>query len=140
MASQNIRDGRTFWRPTAAWALAYLAVMAAVVGGVFYGRSRALAVYGSPAAQTDWNAWRADAKKMSEAPSVVARRAPKSAEPPAVVLMRDHFGICLGLAILLSTVLFGTFMIFLCGALATTTAGSTQHRRDRALPEPTRLR
>ena len=49
----------------------------------------------------------------------VKRRVPKSAEPPALKLMRDHFGVCLGLSLVLSSVLFGTFMIFVRGAIAT---------------------
>jgi hypothetical protein len=47
----------------------------------------------------------------------VKRREPKSAEPPALVLMRDHFAVCLSLAVVLSSVLFGTFMFFVRGAL-----------------------
>ena len=39
------------------------------------------------------------------------------AQPPALVLMRDHFGVCLSLAIVLSTVLFGTFMMLVRGAM-----------------------
>jgi hypothetical protein len=100
------------------WLLAYLAVISLIVGGLFYGRSQALAVYGSQQAQTDWDTWRADATKMAEQPGPVKRRAPKSVEPPALVLMRNHFASCLGLAVLLSSVLFGTFMIFIRGALS----------------------
>jgi hypothetical protein len=101
------------------WLLAYLAVLAAVMGGAFYGRARAIAVYGSGEAQTEWDAWREGAGQMTGGASPVRRRAPQSAEPPALVLMRDHFGVCLALAIVLSTVLFGTFMLFVRGALAT---------------------
>ena len=57
-------------------------------------------------------------KKMADEPNVVQRRAPKSAEPPALVLMRDHFAACLAIAVLLSSVLFGTFMVLVRGALS----------------------
>jgi hypothetical protein len=99
------------------WLFAYAAVLALITAGVFYGRRQALAIYGSAGAQEEWNAWRADAQKMADQPSTVKRRAPKSAEPPALVLMRDYFAVCLGLAIVLSTVLFGTFMFFVRGAM-----------------------
>jgi hypothetical protein len=98
------------------WLIAYLAMLALVTRGVFYGRQQALAVYGSAEAQTEWDAWRSDAKKMAEQPSTVKRRAPKSAEPPALVLMRDYFVVCFAGAVVLSTVLFGTFMLLVQGA------------------------
>jgi len=101
------------------WLLAYLVVIVLVASGVVYGRRQALEVYGSATAQAEWDKWREDAKQMAEQPSPVKRRIPGSAEPPAVVLMRDHFAVCLVLAIVLSSVLFGTFMMLARGALST---------------------
>lgn len=101
-----------------AWLAAYIGLISLVVAGALYGRRAALAVYGTSAAQTEWDAWREDARQMAEASGPVKRRVPKSAEPPALVLMRDHFVICLAGAIVLSTVLFGTFMVLVRGALA----------------------
>jgi hypothetical protein len=100
----------------AVWLAAYLALIAGVVVGMLQMRSQAFAVYGTEEAQAEWDAWRDDAKKMEEQPGVVKRRAPKSAQPPALVLMRDHFGVCLGGGLVLSSVLFGTFMMLVRGA------------------------
>jgi hypothetical protein len=100
-----------------AWLLAYLVVMALVSGGLAYSRQQALAAYGTEEAQTEWDQWRSDAKDMALGAGPVKRREPKSLQPPALVLMRDHFAVCLVLALLLSTVLFGTFMFFVRGAL-----------------------
>jgi hypothetical protein len=100
------------------WFIAYVAMVAAVVGAVVRMRRAAIEVYGTPDAQAEWDAWRADAKKMAEQPNPVKRRVPGSAEPPAVVLMRDHFAVCLVLAIVLSSVLFGTFMVLVRGAFS----------------------
>ena len=100
------------------WLLAYLLFLGVIAGGVFHGRSRALAIYGSGEAQSEWDTWRAEAKKMAEDPITVKRRIPKSGEPPALVLMRDYFAICLGGSLLLSTVLFGTFMVLIRGAFS----------------------
>jgi hypothetical protein len=83
-------------------------------------RENAVETYGSDEAQTEWDQWRTDAKDMAMGAGPVKRREPKSLQPPALVLMRDHFAACLGLALLLSTVLFGTFMFFVRGAMATT--------------------
>jgi hypothetical protein len=100
------------------WVLAYLLLMAIVTCGVFYARHQALTTYGTDEAQAQWDEWRQSAKKMAELPSPVQRRIPKSQEPPALVLMRDHFAVCLALALVLSTILFATFMFFLRGALS----------------------
>ena len=105
----------------ALWLIAYLVTLAAVAGAVVYGRNVALTTYGTAEAQTQWNAWREDTKKMAEQPGVVKRREAKSVEPPALVLMRDYFAVCLAGALLLSSVLFATFMIFIRGALSAPT-------------------
>ena len=105
-------------RSAIVWLVAYLVLIVTVVAGTFYGRQQALAIYGTADAQTEWDAWREDAKRLAEESGPVKRRVPGSAAPPALVLMRDHFGVCLALALVLSTVLFGTFMLFVRGALA----------------------
>lgn len=115
------------------WLLVYVAAMALVTTGLAYGRAQLLKTYGTLEAKAEWDAWRKDAKDMAEGAGPVKRREPKSLEPPALVLMRDHFAACLGLALLLSTVLFGTFMFFLRGALHDAAA------RQEARPPKTRL-
>jgi UPF0716 family protein affecting phage T7 exclusion len=100
------------------WIAAYLLLVGAVVAGVFFARQQALATYGTADAQAEWDAWREDAKRLAEESGPVKRRVPKSPAPPALLLMRDHFGVCLGLALVLSTVLFGTFMLLVRGAMA----------------------
>jgi hypothetical protein len=100
------------------WLLAYLAVLALVTGGLVYARQQALVTYGTEAAQGEWDQWREDAKDMSLGAGPVKRREPKSIEPPALVLMRDYFAVCLGLSLVLSSVLFATTMFFVRGAIA----------------------
>jgi len=100
-----------------AWLFGYIATIAFVVAGVNYMRSIAFAVYGTPQAQTEWDTWREDVKELERQPYPVKRRVPKSTEPPALVLMRDYFGVCLTIALVLSTVLFGTFMVLVRGAM-----------------------
>lgn len=100
-----------------AWLAGYLIAIALVIGGLWYGRQRALAIYGSASSQTEWEQWRHEAKKLAEDAGPVKRRIPKSTEPPALVLMRDHFVTCLIGSVVLTSVLFGAFMIFVRGAL-----------------------
>lgn len=111
-----------------AWLAGYLAVMALVTGGLFYARQQALETYASEAAQGEWNAWREDAKNMALGAGPVKRREPRSTEPPALVLMRDHFAVCLGLALVLSSVLFATTMFFVRGALGGNSRGPAPRR------------
>ncbi len=104
-------------------------LLAAVTGGLIFGRQQAIAVYGDRAAQSEWDAWREDAKELSKGPGPVIRRTPKSAAPPALVLMRNYFVVCLALSLLLSSVLFITTLAFLRGAF------NTAPFVDRSLPE-----
>jgi hypothetical protein len=112
---------RTAPRPlqfSLAWLLAYIAVVALVCGGLVYGRHAAFQVYGTDQAQREWWDYRVDvAVEGALDTGPVKRRVPKSSEPPALVLMRDYFLVCLVGAIVLSSVLFGTFMVLIRGAL-----------------------
>jgi hypothetical protein len=101
------------------WFALYVALVAAVVGGLVYARSRVMTSYGTDQAQSEWDTWREDAKSQAEGKGPVARRVPKSAEPPALVLMRDYFALCMVIAVALSSVLFGTLAFFVRGALST---------------------
>lgn len=103
------------------WLQLYVALLAAVVGGLFYARHRALVIYGTDRAQVEWDAWREDAKSQAAGKGPVIRRVPRSGEPPALVLMRDYFGVCLVIALGLSSVLFGTLVFFVRGVLNTST-------------------
>ena len=94
----------------------YVLLMAGVVGGSYAARSWATSVYGSPQAQAQWDEWRAGAAKLSTA-GPVKRRVPKSDKPPALVLATTYFGVCLAIALLLTTVLFATAVYFVQGVL-----------------------
>ena len=48
-------------------------------------------------------------------PSPVQRRVPKSNEPPALVMMRDHFAVSLFAAVLFSTMLYWVLAWFVMG-------------------------
>lgn len=97
----------------------YGLLLAGVAGGMFALRRAALATYGTPQAQAEWDTWRQAAQEMARGFGPVRRRPPSSNQPPALVLMRDHFGVCLAGALLLASVLFGTLLWLAQGALRT---------------------
>ena len=119
-----------------AWLLAYVTAMAMVCGTIAYGRWQALQIYGTAEAKDQWHEWRTDVvidEFVDDGP--VKRRVPQSSEPPALVLMRDHFAVCLGLSLLLTSILFGTFMVLIRGAFS-----PASQFVDRSPPEPQKSR
>ncbi len=101
------------------WAAAYTLFMLAVVAGMFLGRQTALSQLTTPEAQAEWQAWRQAEPNQTETGGV-KRRPPSSSEPPALVLLRDHFAVMLFGAVFFSSLLFGAVMIATRGAMSTT--------------------
>jgi len=99
-----------------AWFAAYIAMIGLIVFALNQYRNTALASYGTPEAGEKWEDWRVAAAELGKEGPVV-RRAPKSTEPPPLVLMRDHFAACLGISLLLSSCLFGWMMICVRGVM-----------------------
>jgi hypothetical protein len=98
--------------------VAYLLTMVALVAGMLWARNWVEHVYSDPAAQSNWQAYRESmAQEADDAAAPVRRRVPQSAEPPALVLMRDYFGVCLAIAVVLSSALFGTLALMTAGLL-----------------------
>ncbi|MBM4003200.1 MAG: hypothetical protein FJ295_07925 [Planctomycetes bacterium] len=94
-------------------ALGWLLMAAAVVVAMVVARDLTLAAYGSQAARQEWETWRKVAQEQSQGGGPVQRRVPKSVEPPALVLMRDHFAVILPtLMVLLSCVYFTLAWMF----------------------------
>ncbi len=102
--------------------LVYVLLMGALVFGMFRARAWARETYVDQDARAQWEDFRADvAEQVEQRSSPVQRRIPRSVEPPALVLMRDYFGTCLVIAMVLTSALYGTFVFFLGGALLTRT-------------------
>lgn len=110
-ASQR-RPGLWLWL----WMAGYSTLMCAIVMSLVFARRWATAELAKPQSVGDWQAWRADVERQAEQPGTVQRRVPKSAEPPALVLLRDHFGVLLTGAVLFSSLLYWVMAWFLVGA------------------------
>ena len=96
----------------------YAIMLSIVVFATFQARRAALRdAAASPKSQAEWTQWREDvqAKRVSD-DGAVSRRTPKSIEPPWVVLMRDHYGVCLAAAIIFSSLLFVVTAFFITAA------------------------
>jgi hypothetical protein len=101
------------------WALAvvYLVMLVGIVVSMFQLREVTLETMGTPEARAEWEAWRQAAPNQRK-DQPVERRPPKSDEPPALVLMRDHFPVMLGGAVVFSSLLYGALAFALRGAIA----------------------
>ena len=98
------------------WLTLWIALLAAVAAAMFYVRYSVLQS-ASVQTQREWEAWRESVKEGQGQDAPVQRRVPKSEEPPAIVLLRDHFTVCLIIALVLSSVLFGTFLFLVRGVM-----------------------
>jgi hypothetical protein len=95
----------------------YLLAMIGIVVLMTRARDRAVTQLATPESMANWNKWRTDVREQQDQPGPVQRRVPKSAEPPALVMMRDHFAVSLFGALFFSTLLFWFFAWFMMGIL-----------------------
>ena len=101
------------------WFLVYLAVISAVVWSMFEAREFAYRTLDTAQAQQDLKVWLQEARRQSEGKGPVKRRAPKSDRPPMLVLLDEHFGVCLSAAVGFGSLLFVTRMFAARASLAT---------------------
>ena len=105
--------------------LGLVLVVASVVAAMLWARAGAIRTYGTADAQAEWDDWREEAREQAASGGPVERKVPKSAEPPALVLIRDHFLACLGAALVAALGVYGTFFILLRGSI-----GGDQYKPD----------
>lgn len=107
---------RVFRRGNLAWLAAYLIVMTGVVVSMLHQRRVTLSTMDTPEARAQWQAWR-DAPPNQRADLPVRRRPPSTDEPPALILMRDYFGVMMSAAVVFGSLLFATIMFSVRGVL-----------------------
>jgi len=107
---------RVFRRGNLAWLAAYLIVITGVVVVMLDLRRVTLSKMDTPEARAEWNAWRA-APPNQRTDLPVRRRPPASDEPPALVMMRDHFSVMMSAAVVFGSLLFAVITIAARGAL-----------------------
>lgn len=107
----------------------YLVMLVLIVLGMNSARRATLAEFGTAEAIDDWDDWRQSAAE-ADASAPVQRRVSPSAEPPALVLMRDYFVVCLLFALVLSSLLYGTLALMMFGAWRAPAAGNSEAPKD----------
>lgn len=110
------------------WGAFYVVLIGTIVWSLFHARQLAFVELATSNAAGDWQVWREEVKHQEEHLGPVQRRVPKSAEPPALVLMRDYFGVSMTGAILFSTLLYWIMAWFVTGALAPWAANDSDER------------
>lgn len=93
--------------------IGWLALTVALVVSLFALRERTLTPAAVAASQQAWESWREDARKMNSTDAPVKRRVSPSADPPALVLMRDYFGTCLSAGLFFGSALY--WVVFALG-------------------------
>lgn len=72
----------------------------------------------TPEQQVHWEEWRKEAERQDGVATPVKRRVPKSTRPPALVLLTEHFGVCVGGAMIFTSALFATLALMARGVLS----------------------
>jgi hypothetical protein len=110
--------------------VAWLAMTCVVVGLLVVARSQLIARLSRPDAQADWERWQQEeAARQANPETPVKRRPPKSAQPPAFVLMRDSFPAVVAALLVVTTLCFAFAVMSLHGFGRGTTA--QRHRPPR---------
>ncbi|HEX5444882.1 MAG TPA: hypothetical protein VFW87_13680 [Pirellulales bacterium] len=99
------------------WFAAWLAVVAAIVVSLWLVRRRVVDDLSRPEKIAQWQAWRAETERQDPASGPVRRKAARGDEPPALVLLRDHFGAIVATSVLMGSFLFG-FLAFIIHGIA----------------------
>jgi hypothetical protein len=104
-------------RATVFWLLAYLAAMTLVVGGLLILRQRTLTELNTPEARRQWQAWKQETSEKQQAAEPVRRRPVRSDEPPALILLRDHFAAIVATTVMICSFLFAFLAFVASGSL-----------------------
>ncbi len=112
---------------TVAGAVVYAVFMATLLCLLWMARRAVLEDSRQTESARAWQEWTHDVREQSRTASPVRRSQPETAEPPAVLLMRDLFPMCIAATILFGSAVFGSFWWLLRGAIF---AGSLPSGRD----------
>ncbi len=100
------------------WLALYVAGTAGIGWWLVRVREHQLHSAATPEMQASWEEWKSEVQSDAERrTSPVARRVPTASEPPATILLRDHFPAILTTAFLVWTAMFGFLAMAITGVL-----------------------
>jgi hypothetical protein len=99
------------------WATGFVALVVVVIFGMLKTRDWAIKRLSTPESIDEWQQWRDDVQQQQSQGGPVRRRAPTSDEPPALILMRDHFAASLAGAVLFCAALYWVIAWFVSGVM-----------------------
>ncbi len=103
------------------WLAIYGLTVLAVIVVVLQVRKTTLREMATPEAQAEWQEWREAVPNQNQPGGPVRRRPPSTVEPPALVLLRDHFTVVICGSVLFSSLLFAAIMMAARGVFAADT-------------------
>lgn len=130
MSTSSGTSGKSAATANWGWLAAYVIATCLVTLSMFALRRVVLRQLSTPEAIAQWQAWR-DAEPNQSDTGPVKRRPPSSPEPPALVLLRDHFSVMLAGALLFSSLLFGAIMIAARGVFSSGAVANDADANDR---------
>jgi hypothetical protein len=118
MSTTTVDNAARRRRAHGIWLAMYGLTILAVVVVVLRVRETALREMATPEAQAEWQEWREAAPNQNQSGGPVRRRPPSTVEPPALVLLRDHFTVVICGSVLFSSLLFAAIMMAARGVFA----------------------
>lgn len=99
------------------WLASYVALLAGLAAGTIAVRNQQIRVLSSRDQRASWDSWRETAAKQDGSHGPVEREVPPSAEPPMLVLLRDHFPMILVASVLFPGLILGFLLLMIRGVI-----------------------
>jgi|DewCreStandDraft_4_1066084.scaffolds.fasta_scaffold26072_3 hypothetical protein len=104
------------------WLMLGILVLAGAAAALWHAREWAMADLSGSSGRQAWHDWKEHTRKLASSGGPVARRPVQADEPPALVLLRDHFATVLAACLTLLAALLGFIGFVVRGILRSTGA------------------
>lgn len=105
---------------TLGWLGGWLIMLVLLTTGLLTVQRRVVTSLDKPEVRAQWQLWKQEAQRQTKlGAGPVQRKAPRTNEPPALILMRDHFPAVWGCSTLLMSCLYTFLAIAMRGAVRT---------------------
>jgi hypothetical protein len=101
------------------WLIVWLLMLVGVAWSLGQVRRWVLVELDNDAARAQWRQWKEATQESQQSGQPVRRRPVRADEPPAVILLRDHYPAVLGMCLVIASLLYGFLVLTLQGSLRT---------------------